>query len=261
MPPEPRQRDCRRARAAEGAIAGRQGQPACDTWTMASGGARAWISSRRILGTSPTPACHLPATPVSARDARVRLQSGQCIARKGRKSGRAGARGRVWHGNKNRLRPFMPDKQVSKRTARRDSKDDREYAFLGLWQAGLGRAGNAASGVCVRRALVGVSLFVIRAWCGIDDGSGAYGCARKIREHTLGGGGLPACAFPGQLAGEGGLVKKRTWSSGRGGGPMASGHRPERAARGVQPMGSSSGVWRLCVEAQERHVTRKTGCS
>ena len=132
---------------------------------------------------------------------------------------------------------------------------------MGLRKVGLGRAGNGICGICVRRALVGHPTTDDRAWCGIDDGSGAYGCARKIREHALGGGGLPACAFPGQLAGEGDLVKKRTWSSGRGGAPMASGHRPERAARGVQPMGSTSGVWRLCVEAQERHVTRKTGFS
>ena len=155
----------------------------------------------------------------------------------------------------------MPHKQVRKRTAKNESKGDRQPAFLDFRQAGVSLAGNAVCAIFIRHALVDHPTLVIPAWLGINHGSGAYGCARKIREHTLGGGGLPACAFPGQLASAGDLVEKRTWSSGRGGGPMASGHRPERAARGVQPMGSTPGVWRLSVEADDTHVTRKTGLS
>ena len=241
--------------------AGRRARRVGGMPTSAAGGARAQMPWRMVRDASPSSRTDNPVHAWAVRGAEVTGSQHHDKAKQDRVRGTARAHGtacleKQWTG-----RPIILDEKVAKRTAKKESKGDRQPAFLDLRQVGLGRAGNGICGICVRRALVGASQIVIRAWCGIDDGSGAYGCARKIREHTLGGGGLPVCTFPGQLAGEGDLVEKRTWSSGRGGGPMASGHRPERAARGVQPMGSSSGVWRLCVVAQERHVTRKTGFS
>ena len=238
--------------------AGRRARRVGGMPTSAAGGARAQMPWRMVRDASPSSRTDNPVHAWAVRGAEVTGSQHHDKAKQDRVRGTARAHGtacleKQWTG-----RPIILDEKVAKRTAKKESKGDRQPAFLDLRQVGLGRAGNGICGICVRRALVGASQIVIRAWCGIDDGSGAYGCARKIREHALGGGGLPACAFPGQLAGKGDLVAQRTWSSGRGAAPATSGHRPVRAARGVPPMGSTPGVCMLSVDAEDTHVTRKT---